>query len=155
MKIYTPPKLAVTYTDEEMDDFLYYYFDTTNDSYLNIHIAASLAKLTQAQEQAITKQEWFTEKIAEERRDILLDKAESNLYEFLELDATENPLLLPYKLKASIFVAETLGKENYSKRVESNQTVTINIFDKLKEIEDANSRQVVADEQSIQGYKQE
>jgi hypothetical protein len=59
----------------------------------------------------------FRSKFNEWRKERVLDRAENNISDVLELDTKQDPALMRLKFSASVFVAETLGKESYSKKV--------------------------------------
>ncbi len=96
--------------------FLSYYTDPKSETFSNAYRSASKAEYSEEYAQNITGQlpEWLSETISDLSR---LRKAERNLDKALEIDPTDEKIG-DRGLKASIFVAQGLGKSKYSTRTE-------------------------------------
>jgi hypothetical protein len=91
-----------------------YYTDPKSDTFSSGLQSALKAGYTQGTALQITTEEWFIEKL---RTLNMLDKAEKNLNEFLEIEDKKGER---FRVKADItkFVAERVGKARYSTRNE-------------------------------------
>lgn len=125
--------------DARQMTFLQFYMDARSETFGNARQSALKAGYSDNYANQITARagQWLTE--IDSRRERLLNKAERNLEEFIDL----NPLIdamgpfgplvnketgevykrystsiASLKLNATIFVGETLGKKHYSKRTE-------------------------------------
>jgi len=90
------------------------YVDPSSPTFSNGMQSAIKAGYEEAYANQITTTEWFKEKV---RRSNMLNKAERNLDKALDIPI-EDEKLGDRCLKATIFVAERLGKQEYSTRQE-------------------------------------
>lgn|SRR5574343_78739 len=91
-----------------------YYIDPSSPTFSNGMQSAIRAGYEEAYANQITTTEWFKEKL---RRANMLNKAERNLDRALDIPI-EDEKLGDRALKATLFVAERLGKGEYSNRTE-------------------------------------
>lgn len=91
-----------------------YYADPKSETFGNAYRSALKAGYQDATALRITDEEWFTDKYKSLN---MLDKAEKNLNEFLEIEDKKGER---FRVKADItkFVAERVGKAKYSTRNE-------------------------------------
>lgn len=146
--------------DTRQAAFLEHYLSPKSETFGNAYKSALAAGYSDEYAQVITTRARQLMSEVEIRRNRLLDKAERNLEEFIDLDPMVDamgpfgPIInkktkLPYKrystamaglkLNATTFVAETVGKKFYSKRVEMNfiDPSALELSDKeKKEIDD-------------------
>lgn len=126
--------------DNRQAKFLELYLDPDSETFDNALQSGLKAGFTQEYSESITSQmpDWLSEALGrrDQRRKSMLEKAERNLNEFLDLNPvvpamgmlgpiidkkTKKPLMklspeiLKVKEKVTEFVAETLGKEHYGK----------------------------------------
>lgn len=107
--------------DPRQTKFLAYYFDPKSETYSDCKNSALKAgyAIEYAENLFHLMPEWVSAAI--ERRKRILNKAERNLEEILDLDVTDRkirPALLGIKSDVSKFASERLGKKHYSKRTE-------------------------------------
>ncbi len=97
--------------------FLQYYLDPKSDTFSNALQSALKVGYTQEYAENITSimPKWLSENIG---RFGMLDKAEKNLLEFLEMETEKDPKLVSIKADISKFIASRLGKSHYSERQE-------------------------------------
>lgn len=96
------------------------YIDVDSDTFSNGYASAIKAGYSESAARQITCSPWWVEKC---RRKSLLDKAERNLADDLDLDVGKYGILEESKLRTirqrtTHFVAERLGKDVYSSRNE-------------------------------------
>jgi len=95
------------------------YINPHSETFGNALQSALKAGYTEGTANQITTTEWFIGKV---RRLQMLERAEKNLKEVLEMDVIEdtkiNPQLLRIKTDVSTTMAKTLGKEHYSEKQE-------------------------------------
>lgn len=91
-----------------------FYIDPKSQTFGNAYKSALKAGYQNASSQQITDEPWFIEKVKTLN---MLDKAEKNLNEFLEIEDKKGER---FRVKADItkFVAERVGKARYSTRQE-------------------------------------
>lgn len=104
-------------------DFLKYYLDPKSLTYSNALQSALKAGYSQEYSEKITYvlPDWLSEKVGS---DDMLEKAERNIIEILEMPTRIGDTgyhmekLIKVKGDMSKFVAETIGKKKYSKKIE-------------------------------------
>ncbi len=107
--------------DDKQILFLSKYLDPKSKTFSNALQSALAVGYSRSYAESICNlcPDWLSENIG--KRKYLLVKAERNLDEHLDLDIRDKKInsgVLAIKHKATEFVAETLGKEMYSKRNE-------------------------------------
>jgi len=117
--------------DDRQIMFLSYYLNPKSETYCNALQSALRAGFSRKYAENITSlmPDWLSESIGSRKR--LLVKAEKNLEEHLDLDIRDKKInagVLAIKHKASEFVAETVGKEVYSKKGDTPIQPTTNNF---------------------------
>lgn len=97
-------------------EFIEAYLDQTSPQFLNVQEAATKANIpvSEAKRLLARKEQWIKE-LQEEHP--MLQKAEENLATFLDISPYDEDHS-DQVLKASMFVAERLGKHKYSTRQE-------------------------------------
>lgn len=122
--------------------FLASYTDPKSDTFSNALQSALKAKYSQEYAESIVYQlpDWLSENLGDMRR---LKKAEKNLEEVQNFEVVDDEgkidvNLLDKRIKVDIFMAETLGKQKYSKRSEltGKEGGAIQIDDKTKDQSD-------------------
>lgn len=139
-----------TITDPRQSYFLAYYLDPKSKTYANALQSALKAGYAQEYAENILSlmPEWLSEAIGKYRASTMLEKAERNLDEMMDLPSktqamgmwgpivdkkTKKPVmvhnanLLKIKNDASQFVAERIGRKRYGKTGEA-QTVNFNFY---------------------------
>lgn len=116
--------------DDRQIRFLAAYLDPRSTTYTDAKQSALTVGYSKDYADVITARslEWMSEGVR--TRDSLLKKAERNLDRVLDVDETSKhirPGILGIKIDASKFVAETLGKETYSKKGQGGLQVNIQI----------------------------
>ena len=108
-------KLAVL--DPRQTLFLQNYLDPKSKTFSNALQSALESGYSDnyAQQIASIGNEWLTDF---NRRNKMLDKAESNLFEFLQMETVDDTKLVGIKADITKFVASRLGKKHYSDRTE-------------------------------------
>ncbi len=96
--------------------FLSYYTDPKSPTFSNALQSALKAGYTQEYGESITAKglDWLSDNVGDLK---MLQKAERNLNKALDIDI-ENEKIGDRALKATLFVAEKLGKNKYSSRTE-------------------------------------
>jgi hypothetical protein len=116
-----------------------FYVNPKSETFSNGLQSALKAGYDEEYSEQITVQAWFLEKL---RTLNMLDKAEKNLNDFLEMPTVtvtkdgvvvENDTKLRVKADVTKFVAERVGKALYSTRQEVNHTNNGGSFDTLSE----------------------
>lgn len=131
-----PKRLSL---DVRQSAFLEYYLSPKSETFGNAYKSALKAGYSDEYAQVITVQATRLISEVESRRGRLLDKAERNLEEFVDLNPNVvamgpfGPIIdkktgkafkrystgiASLKLQATTFVAETVGKKTYSKKIE-------------------------------------
>lgn len=99
------------------------YINPESDTFSNAYQSAQKAGYEESHAATITTQEWFQEAT---RKHSLLDKAEKVLKEMLEMDDREegkrDAALSRIKQDTAKFIAERIGKKEYSTRNEQDIT---------------------------------
>ena len=97
--------------------FLNVYLDPKSDTFGNALQSGLKAGFSREYSETLTTKglKWLSEGVG--RRTKLLDKAERNLLEILEMESAELEIM-KLKNNTSQFVAKTLGKKDYSDRTE-------------------------------------
>lgn len=139
MTVTIEKRKKVKKVDTRQMAFLNLYMNPKSDTFGNAYQSALLAGFSENYSRQITSRAggWLAE--IDRRRENMLNKAERNLEEFLDLDPLVDAMgpngpivnketgevykrystsIASLKLQATTFVGETLGKKTYSKRAE-------------------------------------
>lgn len=99
-----------------------FYVESVAKQSENAYASAIKAGYSEDHSRNITLQGWFKERLAKLKRKDMLSKAERNLDKVLDMEVEEegkiNAQLLKIKTDVSTTMVKTLGKENYSDRLE-------------------------------------
>lgn len=118
-----------------------YYIDPKSDTFSSGRQSAIKAGYDVDYADQITTIPWFLEKL---RTLNMLDKAEKNLNNFLEMEEEDNDTKLRVKADITKFVAERVGKATYSTRQELTGTGGKDLIpDNLTEEEKQKLRQLI------------
>jgi len=103
--------------DPRQTKFLELYLDPKSSTFSDAYNSAIKAEYSDnyAKQIASIGNKWFTDT---NRRNGMIDKAESNLFEMLKMDTLEDTKLLSIKADISKFITSRLGKKFYSDRSE-------------------------------------
>ena len=119
-EIRTNPNGANQYKpDPRQSLFLTYYLNPKSETFSNALQSALRAGYEESYANDITAQMpvWLSESQGNLKRLGMLDKAEKNLQEFLDMDPND-PKLIQIKADISKFITSRLGKKYYSERQE-------------------------------------
>lgn len=103
--------------------FLSHYTNPESETFSNAYRSALKANYSEEYAQNITGQlpDWLSESISDIK---MLKKAERNLDKALDIDIN-NKEIGDRSLKATLFVAERLGKKKYSQKYDLEGSVTL------------------------------
>lgn len=114
--------MADRFLNPQQEEFLHNYTNPKSPTFGNALQSALKAKYGQEYAESITYQlpEWLSESLGDMKR---LRKAEKNLDEVQNMDiynedGKPDAQLIDKRTKVDLFIAETLGKDKYSKRTD-------------------------------------
>lgn len=109
-----------------------YYSDPDSKTFGNAMQSALSAGYAWETSNQITKEDWFKRRLGNARRSKLLNAGEKKMQETLEFESVDkegnpNVPLLGVQTKVAVFLAETLGRDDYHKKTEQEQKVTFSV----------------------------
>jgi hypothetical protein len=103
------------------------FTDRRSDTWNNATKSALKAGYAQSTAENITRETWFRNKIQQLSQ--LLPKAEDILWQDLNMNVSENINLRRIRSATAIFICETVGKNKYTKKVETENNTHINLIE--------------------------